>query len=443
MPPILRLRRISAYGLFWKNALRLTVLKVVRIIQRVLRRRFFMTNNSMKNLFLGSLRSKQTVIRILTLVQFVSVITFVLYEGTKKPVTITLDGEKQEIYTHAKTVGDILADQKITVAKHDKVSPSLNTEIASGMAIEWKQAKKVLISVDGNQSSIWTTERLVKNILKEANIEVSEHDAVSQALDSEVGADNKIDIQRAFQLALVDGLENRQVWSTSTTVVNFLKQQGIQLNEFDRVENNLEENITPDSKITIVRVEKVTDVVEESLDFAVEKKKDSSLLKGEEQVVTEGVKGVVERTYEVVKENGKIVEKKLQSEKVIKDATTKVVAVGTKVVTASVSRGNGSDVSTGGKSFYVEASAYTPYCNGCSGYSTTGMNLRSNPGLKLIAVDPKVIPLGSKVWVEGYGYAIAGDTGGSIHGNRIDVLVQTTQQAYSWGRKKVLIKVLD
>lgn len=402
-----------------------------------------MTNNSMKNLFLGSLRSKQTVIRILSLVLFVSVIAFVLYEGTKKTVAITIDGEKQEITTHAKTVEELLADRNITVAEHDKVSPSLNTEIANGIAIVWEQAKEVTISVDGNQSNIWTTEKLVKNILKEANIEVSENDSLSATLDAEVGADNKIDIQKAFQLTLVDGLVDRQVWSTSTTVANFLKQQEIQLNEFDRVENNLEDVITPESKITIVRVEKVTDVVEESLDFAVETKKDSSLLKGNEKIVTAGVEGITNRTYELVKENGKVVSKTLQSEKVIKEPTTKVVAVGTKVVTASVSRGSSSAAPTGGKEFYVEASAYTPYCNGCSGTSATGINLRANPSLKLIAVDPSIIPLGSKVWVEGYGYAIAGDTGGSIKGNKIDVLVPNTQQAYSWGRKTVRIKVLN
>ena len=182
--------------------------------------------------------------------------------------------------------------------------------------------------------------------------------------------------------------------------------------------------------------------MEESVDFAVQKKNDSSLLKGKEKVVTEGVNGKVSRTYELVKENGKVVEKTLVSEKVIKEPTTEVVAVGTKVVTATVSRGE-STAPASGEEFYVTATAYTPYCNGCSGYSATGIDLRSDENLKLIAVDPSIIPLGSKVWVEGYGYAIAGDTGGSIKGNKIDVLVQTKQQAYSWGRKKVRIKVLN
>ncbi|MEG0259034.1 MAG: ubiquitin-like domain-containing protein [Lysinibacillus sp.] len=405
-----------------------------------------MSNNSMKNLFLGSLRSKQTVIRIISLVLFVSVITFVLYQGTKKTVTLDNNGETIEVATHAKTVEEFLETQNITVAEHDKLSPSLNTKIANGIAIEWEQAKEVTISVDGNQSKVRTTEKLVKNILKEANIEVSEHDLVAKGLDAEIGADNKIDIQKAFQLTLVDGLEKRQVWSTSTTVANFLKQQGIQLNEFDRVENNLEDVITPESKIAVVRVEKVIDVVEDPIDFAVETKKDSSMQKGKERVITAGEKGLVSRTFEVVKENGKVVGKNLQSEKIVKKPTGKVVAVGTKVVLASnttVSRGQNSTEPTSGKEFYVTATAYTPYCKGCSGISAMGINLRANSGLKVIAVDPSVIKLGSKVWVEGYGNAIAGDTGGAIKGNKIDILVQSDAQARSWGRKKVRIRVLN
>jgi len=398
----------------------------------------------MKNLFLGSLRSKQTVIGIISLILFVSVISFVLYQGTKKTVTLEADGKTTEISTHAKTVEQLLQDQNIDIAEHDKISPSLNTKIANGIAITWEQAKEVTISVDGNQSKVWTTETQVKDILKEASINVSEHDSLKQGLDTEVGADNKIDIQKAFQVSLVDGVNERQVWSTSTTVANFLKQQGIQLNEFDRVENNLKDVITPGSKITVVRVEKVIDVVEDSLDFAVEKKKDASLQKGKQKVVTAGQEGLVTKTYEVVKENGKVVAKNLQSEKVVKEPKKQVVAVGTKNLVAStttVSRGSAEPAS--GKEFYVTATAYTPYCDGCSGTSATGINLRAGSGLKVIAVDPSVIKLGSKVWVEGYGTAIAGDTGGAIKGNKIDILVQTEAQASNWGVRKVRIKVLN
>ncbi len=95
------------------------------------------------------------------------------------------------------------------------------------------------------------------------------------------------------------------------------------------------------------------------------------------------------------------------------------------------------------KEFTVSATAYTASCTGCSGITKTGINLKRNPGLKVIAVDPSVIKLGTKVHVEGYGYAVAGDIGGAIKGNKIDVFIPTKAAAYKWGRKNVKITILD
>ncbi|MDF9517955.1 3D domain-containing protein [Bacillus sp. SI2] len=96
-----------------------------------------------------------------------------------------------------------------------------------------------------------------------------------------------------------------------------------------------------------------------------------------------------------------------------------------------------------GVEFYVEATAYS--VEGSPPHeriTAAGIDIGKNPNIKLIAVDPKVIKLGTKVWVEGYGEAIAGDTGGAIKGNRIDVLFPTEKQAREWGRKKVKIKIM-
>ncbi|WP_151035447.1 cell wall-binding protein EntB [Bacillus wiedmannii] len=95
----------------------------------------------------------------------------------------------------------------------------------------------------------------------------------------------------------------------------------------------------------------------------------------------------------------------------------------------------------------VVATAYTadPSENGTYGgrvLTAMGHDLTSNPNMRIIAVDPKVIPLGSKVWVEGYGEAIAGDTGSAIKGNRIDVLMGSKSKAMNWGRKTVKVKIL-
>ena len=95
------------------------------------------------------------------------------------------------------------------------------------------------------------------------------------------------------------------------------------------------------------------------------------------------------------------------------------------------------------KEMTVTATAYTAYCTGCSGTTTIGIDLRANPNQRVIAVDPRVIPLGSKVWVEGYGEAIAGDTGGAIKGNKIDVFIPSQESAMAWGVKTVKIKMIN
>lgn len=94
-----------------------------------------------------------------------------------------------------------------------------------------------------------------------------------------------------------------------------------------------------------------------------------------------------------------------------------------------------------GQEIYVSATAYSPEESGA--VTKLGYNIRENPNMKLIAVDPSVIPLGSRVWVEGYGEAIAGDTGSAIVGHKIDVLMPTKAAALSWGRKTVKVIILN
>lgn len=96
-----------------------------------------------------------------------------------------------------------------------------------------------------------------------------------------------------------------------------------------------------------------------------------------------------------------------------------------------------------GKTISVTATAYTADCAGCSGVTATGINLRNDRNAKVIAVDPNVIPLGSKVYVDGYGYATAGDTGGAIKGNKIDLHMATKQEAMNWGNRTVNVTIVD
>lgn len=120
------------------------------------------------------------------------------------------------------------------------------------------------------------------------------------------------------------------------------------------------------------------------------------------------------------------------------NATTSAPAV-----QKSVSQATTSAPSNVARTMTVEATAYTADCEGCSGTTANGTDLRANPNLKVISVDPSIIPLGSKVWVEGYGEAIAADTGGAIKGNKIDVFISNKEAASNWGRRTVTIKILN
>ncbi|MSN99564.1 peptidoglycan-binding protein [Bacillus paralicheniformis] len=95
------------------------------------------------------------------------------------------------------------------------------------------------------------------------------------------------------------------------------------------------------------------------------------------------------------------------------------------------------------KEITVTATAYTANDGGISGITKTGVDLNANRDAKVIAVDPSVIPLGTKVYVEGYGEATAEDTGGAIKGHKIDVFIPDKKDAFNWGVKTVKVKILN
>ncbi|MEH7390605.1 ubiquitin-like domain-containing protein [Bacillus sp. JJ1474] len=394
----------------------------------------------MKNLFSESLSKKRIVIITTSFIVFAAALGFFIFESTKKTVAMTLDGQEKVIKTHAGTIQELFNDLDISLRKEDYVSLSLDTKVKNNLEIVWEPAKQVHIVKDNEKKTIWTVSKTVEELLKEQEITITDHDKVQPNLEEPIKNKLEIVVNKAFALTLSDGGKEQQVWSTSTTVADFLSQQGITLNELDRIEPKADTVVKKDDTIQIIRVEKVTDVVEEPIKFAVVTKKDSSLDKGSQKVVNQGKEGLLTKEYEVVLENGKEVSRKLLNEKTVQEKQDKVVAVGTKPLAVNVVASRGE---TGGKEIYVSSTAYTAHCNGCSGKTATGINLRANPDAKVIAVDPRVIPLGTKVYVEGYGYAIAADTGSAIKGNKIDVFFATKGEAYRWGRRTVKIRILN
>ena len=384
---------------------------------------------------------------VLALVLFTS---FVVFEATKKEVTIVDNGQEQVVHTHKKTVEELFSEVGIVIGIHDALSHEKDAPIEDGMTIDYKTAKQVIVTIDGESETYYTTEENILAFLKENDLSVSEHDDVSHSLDEAIEDGLEFNITKAFDVVVVDGGEKLKVKSTGGTVEELLEKNKIKLNDEDKITPKLNDKVTEDTKIEIVRVTTEMVVVEETIEFKTERKEDHTIRKGEERVITQGQNGQVVKKYKVTLENGEEVERELVEEDIQQEAVNRVIAVGTKEPVQQASSSNlvtlsskSSDEPTEGKTLPVTASAFTATCSGCSGVTSTGINLKADPNQKVIAVDPSVIPLGSKVWVEGYGVAVAGDTGGAIKGNRIDVHVPSTSAAYEWGVRTVTIKILE
>lgn len=387
----------------------------------------------------------------------------VLFDATKAEVVLNDNGEKQKVRTHATTIDQLLEEAGITVGEHDLLSHKTDTAIENGMEINYKTAKQIIVTIDGAEQEYYTTADTIDEFLEENDLSFADRDDVSHDLQTALEDGLHIDVTQAYQVTIHDGEKEVKEWTTGGNVKGLLNEAGIAFDpeSDDRIEPKLDEALSAETSISIVRVEKDKEEVNETVAFDTEKQEDSSLPKGEERVVSEGEEGTIKKVYEIVKENGKEASRELLSEEVTKESKNRVVAIGTKEQQPQVakkqepkSEGNlvtlakeepkeSKKPSSNGKVFTMTASAYTAGCSGCSGHTSTGIDLNANPNMKVIAVDPSVIPLGTRVWVEGYGEAIAGDTGGHIVGNRIDVHVPSKSAAYSWGRKTVTVKVLD
>lgn len=295
--------------------------------------------------------------------------------------------------------------------------------------------KTITVNVDGKESKIVTYKGTVQGALHDGNIVLGEKDKVEPGIYDKLKDEETITIKRAINVNVqVDGKE-LAVKSSEDTVESMLKQEGIELKDEDKITPARDANLEEGMKIQIVRVE-VKDIVEnKEIAFDVNVKKDNTLANTYSKVIQEGQNGQKEVTTRVVYEDGKEVDRKVVKEVVTKEPVTKEVVQGT-LQTVALSRGGEITYS---RSLTCVATAYSD-----SGRTASGMITSRNPGgYSTIAVDPNVIPMGSKLYIPGYGYAIAADTGGAIKGNKVDLYVPSSSEAYAWGVRTVTVYVLN
>lgn len=399
---------------------------------------------NMKKLFSESLTGKRLIMSIVSVILLVGVVSAAAYELTKTSVTLVINGEETNLKTHAKTVDELMLENDILVGDHDFVEPSLGSRLTNDVNVVWIPAKLVYLTNNGEKLPVWTTSSTLEELVNELNLEIGDYDKIEPSLETTLVEDMDIIYESAFTVTLHSDGEETEVWTTSTTVADFLKAEDIILGELDRVEPSQEVIVKANTEINIIRVQKVTDVVEETIDFATVTRNDNSLTRGTEREVQKGQQGKVAKHFEVILENGKEVSRELVKTETVQQSTDRIVAVGTKQPAPpvqQVSRGG-----TPGDWITFSSTAYTAYCNGCSGVTSTGINLRKNPESKVVAVDPNVIPLGSIIEIRYNGRILgqyrAADTGTAIQGRKIDIFMAERSDALRWGRKNVQVRIV-
>src|SRR5690625_7961110 len=113
---------------------------------------------------------------VLTLIIFSS---FNLYAEKKRTIDITENGETETVKTHANTVGELLKEQELIVGEHDWLSHDMDANIENGMEIRYKEAEKVIITIDGVDQEFFTTREVITDLLQDEGLAFSEHDDLS------------------------------------------------------------------------------------------------------------------------------------------------------------------------------------------------------------------------------------------------------------------------
>lgn len=293
--------------------------------------------------------------------------------------------------------------------------------------------KNVTVVADGNQKVISTVYNNPKSILKQAGVNLQENDDFSVST-GDVTDNSVITVNRAVPVSIeIDG-KTKTIKTAKKTVDELMSSLNLNEDKYF-VDQDKNAQINTNSKIKVLNVSTRLVLKDEVQPYNVIKEPDSSLIKGIEEVEQEGRNGlnrllVRERYHNGVKINEEVV----QTSQLVR-AKDRIVREGIAEPIAQKTVG----LRSYSQVLYMEASAYLPYDGGGGGYTALGIPARYG----VAAVDPNVIPLGTRLYIPGYGEAIAADTGGAVNGYTIDLCMEDYTQAMSFGRRGVEVYILD
>lgn len=318
---------------------------------------------------------------------------------------------------------------RIPKSKALYVSAAMFALLGSSTAVAHAAYKTVTVQDNGQRKTIrGFTFGTLGSFLESEHIAVPPRSRVVPSLATAVQTGMNVVIQRPIEVQVIDGGAMAKVETLVGTVGQFLHEQGITLGSNDRISQSLSSPLQDGEVIQIRRTTTHAATKTEVIPFQTIRRPTDTLFVGETRLLTHGVKGLLEvQTTTVFVDGHKTGQ--TQTRRMEKPVVNQVIEVGTAqrpVVLASRSSGPISAL----RQLTVVATAYAS-----GGHTSTGW--RAVPGV--IAVDPAVIPLGTKLYIPGIGVVHAEDTGTAIRGNRIDICMSTLAQADAWGVRTITL----
>lgn len=305
------------------------------------------------------------------------------------------------------------------------------------------QINTVTVIEEGKQVATFTSFESDKDqLLSAAGVEITDADVVKHTAD---GRNITIEVTRAFNVYVKTADEQVTVKATAgKTVKDILEQAGIEYDESDKLSHTLTDAVSADMEIALIRSVVKTIKETEIIPYTSETKKSDTLYVGTTSTAQKGRNGENTLTYQVIYEDGKEVSRKLISKETTKEVRNEIILEGTRVKAPATFGAKMSKAElAGAKVINVTATAY---CNTSDGGQLTALGNKT--GFGIVAVDPNVIPLGSKLYITSadgsyvYGYCIAGDTGGAIKGNRVDLFLGSESECREFGRRSMKVYIL-
>ncbi|OAR26548.1 transglycosylase [Streptomyces sp. ERV7] len=253
-----------------------------------------------------------------------------------KAVRLTVDGVPRTLHTFADDVDELLEDQHVSVGDHDIVAPGRHEALTGGDEVVVRYGRPVALTLDGQRRQVWTTAQTVDGALRQLGVR-AEGAYLSASRSSAIGrAGMGLDVRTERQVTfLADGRE-RRIRTNAATVAEALEEAGISLRGQDTTSMPPSAFPRDGQTITVMRITGSRQVREEPIPYEVEKTRDDSLFAGTEVVDRPGQQGFRKVTYALRTVNGVRQKPKKVAEHVVRRPVTQTVRVGTKPLPSSV-----------------------------------------------------------------------------------------------------------